>query len=527
MKLKRLVGPHLLTTTIFTALICFASELRAVSRVAGPEITWQQPSYTFTYTSPICRNTSGNLPMTLSGTPNGSFYTASPASLPINQGTGEIFPNNGTPAGNYTITYNGSGAQAVVVIPPSGNASISPATINLCQGNSVTLFATLSGPGLSAVGFTWNTGANVFNIQVSPNVSTNYTVNIRDNYGCTYNVSRYVNVVSLPANLSTTSPSVCAGQSTIVSVTGGTQPGMSYIWQPGGNVGQNISVSPPATQVYTVTVGQSGCTKTLTAKVTVSTAVTPTVDFNYPVPICTDSGDPLPFLSEGFTTGGTFFSDDPTFPIDPVTGKISLGNLQGGQYSISYSLTQLGCRAETVSPPTVLDLTQATRIDVGPSQQIVEGEGVIISASGPGGYLWEPGDGLNCTDCPSPYAAPSKTTRYCVSDPDNGCNQGGCLTVEVVCVNNGDMSVPNAFTPNRDGRNDKLCLQGWTYCVTGFQIKIFNRWGQEVFASNNSEFCWDGTFDGQDLPAGVYIYSIEANVNREKYSKNGNITIIR
>lgn len=525
MKLKRFASawlPVLFACSLFPATV-FASApgLRPNDRVYLP------PSYTFTYTTPVCRNSTGNLPITISGSSLGVTFSSFPGSLPINGLTGELFPNGSTTPGNYTITSS-AGSSAVVFIPPSGNANISPANVSICQGGNVTLFATLSGSGLSAFGYTWAPGQNANNIVVSPNVSTSYTVTITDNYGCTHSAARNVNVTALPSNLATSSSSYCsgAGLSTTVGVINGTAPGQNYVWQPGGSSGQVINVSPSVTTIYTVTVYQSGCSKTLTAKVSVSPAVTPTVDFNYPFPICTDSGDPLPIKATGFTGGGTFFSDVPDFPLDPVTGKIKLSGLESGNYVVSYSLAQQGCQLAGTGT-SELSLTPASQIAVGPSQTIVEGEGIMLSASGEGGFLWEPDQGLNCTECPSPYAAPQVTTRYCVSDPGNGCNHGGCLTVEVVCKNQGDFSVPTAFTPNGDKRNDKFCLQGWTYCVTGFEIHIYNRWGQEVYTSNKADFCWDGIWNGEPLPAGVYVYAIKANVNREAYQKSGNITIIR
>jgi gliding motility-associated-like protein len=172
-------------------------------------------------------------------------------------------------------------------------------------------------------------------------------------------------------------------------------------------------------------------------------------------------------------------------------------------------------------------LGEVSYISVSKDMLVTEGTGTILIASNAAEYKWVPDIYLNCSDCPSPYVVAEKSQRYCVSDPTNGCAREACVLVEIVCVNRGDMSVPSAFTPNNDGRNDKFCLQGWKYCVSEFNIRIFNRWGQLVYETKENDFCWDGTFNGQDLDAGVYVYSIEAVLNREPYSKKGNITIIR
>lgn len=489
----------------------------------GISAVMQPPPNTFTYNTPVCRNSTNNFPIVFGPQPPGTYVSTS--GLPINPTTGEIFPN-GAATGNYTITHTGSLATAIVFVPPQGFPSISPANVSICQGNTVNLVANISGPGIAAAGFTWNTGSNASSVFVSPNTSTTYSVMIKDNYGCVYTLGRNVTVSSISGNLGVNNPSTCAGKSTTLGVISGAIPGMTFNWAPGGFSGQVISVSPMVPTVYTVTAFAFGCTKTLTAFVNAIPVPQSTVSFNYPFPLCSDSGDPLPIKAEGFTEGGVFYSEDPGVIVDPVTGKVKIGGLESTTYIISYSLAEQGCRAEVTSP-TFLPIIQSTNIGVSGNQTIEDGQGVIISATGEGAFLWEPSAGLNCEDCASPYARPSQTTRYCVSDPTNGCARGNCVTIEVVCMNNGDMSVPTAFTPNKDGRNDKFCLKGWSYCVADFRMRIFNRWGQIVYDTNDSGFCWDGSFNGEDLPAGVYVYTISANLNRAPYSKNGNITIIR
>lgn len=512
------------------ALFLLTGPASARLRAELVETVWQQPpTYTFTY-AVVCRNTGGALPITLSGVPSGGTYTASSPLLPISQANGAIFANNNTPPGNYTVTYTGGGATAVVTIPPAGTASISTPNSSICQGQSVLLSSQLIGAGLTAVAYSWSPGSSSsFAYQVSPNVSTTYSVTITDNFGCVHRATRVVLVSPQPSNLSINSPTrVCAGQPAPLSVSGSFPQGTVFQWMPGNYFGQNVNPIVTTTTNFQLNVNAPGCpSQTLSVQVNVEANPTPTVTFNYFPIICTDGNDELPLLDTGFTQGGTFFSDDPAFPVDPQTGKVRVSQLQAGSYFVSYSLTAEGCRPITVSEPVLLLVGQSTRMDIGPNKQIVEGEGVVITASGAASYSWEPSEGLNCTECPSPYAAPLSSTRYCVSDPENGCNQGGCINVEVVCVNKGDMSVPSAFTPNGDGRNDLFCLKGYTYCVTSFQIRIFNRWGQQVYASTQNDFCWDGNFNGEALPAGVYVYSIEATLNREKFIKNGNITIIR
>ncbi|OJY87481.1 MAG: hypothetical protein BGP13_24625 [Sphingobacteriales bacterium 40-81] len=87
--------------------------------------------------------------------------------------------------------------------------------------------------------------------------------------------------------------------------------------------------------------------------------------------------------------------------------------------------------------------------------------------------------------------------------------------------------VPNTFTPNRDGKNDV-----WRPIIYGklnsFSISVYNRWGQIVYFSDNIKNTWDGTFKGNNLPAGLFLYSITAKDYRNKpVNIKGYVTIMR
>jgi gliding motility-associated-like protein len=89
------------------------------------------------------------------------------------------------------------------------------------------------------------------------------------------------------------------------------------------------------------------------------------------------------------------------------------------------------------------------------------------------------------------------------------------------------LDVPSAFSPNNDNINDVLYAVGKS--IENLSFKIFNRWGQIVFQSNNLSNGWDGKINGKDAEEGVYIYSIMASSLSDGHvlSQTGNITIIR
>ena len=106
-----------------------------------------------------------------------------------------------------------------------------------------------------------------------------------------------------------------------------------------------------------------------------------------------------------------------------------------------------------------------------------------------------------------------------------------CATTDQVVVNKDCYTdIPNAFTPNGDGDNDyfyprQLLSKG----VSGFTMAVFNRWGQKVFVTENTDGRgWDGRFNDKEQPMGVYIYQIHVILkNGQVEDYNGNVTLVR
>ena len=157
---------------------------------------------------------------------------------------------------------------------------------------------------------------------------------------------------------------------------------------------------------------------------------------------------------------------------------------------------------------------------------ISSGTSTTLTASGGGSYVWSTGATTNTI-----VVTPTVTTDYCVTVTDtNGCADTACvrITIESPCPGANDLKVPNAYSPNGDGHNDKICLQGWNDCVTDFTISIYDRWGEKVFESEDPAFCWDGIFKGKMLDPAVFVYYITAKLpNEEKIAKKGNISLMR
>lgn len=89
---------------------------------------------------------------------------------------------------------------------------------------------------------------------------------------------------------------------------------------------------------------------------------------------------------------------------------------------------------------------------------------------------------------------------------DNGCEHDTTKRIYV----NADLYVytPNSFTPNGDGLNDRFGLSGVTAGVNKMEMEIYNRWGERIFESSDVNNRWDGTYKGEPVQQGVYIYKV-------------------
>ena len=110
---------------------------------------------------------------------------------------------------------------------------------------------------------------------------------------------------------------------------------------------------------------------------------------------------------------------------------------------------------------------------------------------------WEPATGLSDPLAENPVASPAVTTVYCLVVSNDHCSASAVEKVEVFY----DLQMPNAFTPDGDGKNDLYRVPpGIT--VTIKRLSIFNRWGGQVFSTDDSMQGWDGTSNGRPQPAG-------------------------
>ena len=106
------------------------------------------------------------------------------------------------------------------------------------------------------------------------------------------------------------------------------------------------------------------------------------------------------------------------------------------------------------------------------------------------------------------FARPGDYEVLQVVTSDFGCVDSIIITVAV--ETDFYLYIPNSFTPDGDGLNDCYEIKGVGF--EGYEFVVFNRWGNEVFHTDDIDECWDGTFNGKRLPMGSYSYRLIANL---------------
>lgn len=289
----------------------------------------------------------------------------------------------------------------------------------------------------------------------------------------------------------------------------------------------------PGLYVPTLTVtAASGCAKAFTD--TVRVLATPTPIIGSKDGICID-------LAVDFT--GSLLVPPDTAIVwkwnlgnGQTSGKqnVSLNYADSGLYHITLeAVNSLGCKGDTskdirIFPLPKITLTGDTTLIAGAGGAPIP---VTYSANAVG-YNWTPPAYLSCTNCAVPFANPKFTTKYNVKVTDvNGCISSRDITLVVVC-NNRNFFIPNTFSPNNDGTNDRFYPRG-----TGLDriqaLRIFNRWGELVFEkrnfpANDATAGWDGSYRGKPASTDTYIYMVDIiceNANIITYK--GNVTLVR
>ncbi len=393
--------------------------------------------------------------------------------------------------------------------------------------------------------WSWNFGnGQTANVQIPSAVSYpkagNYPVQLigKNTKGCTDTANQVLLIYPIPIVDAGSDVTIC-DTSTLQLNASGTA--TSYNWLPPviGNLSCLACLNPTATSpasTYFVVQGTTpfGCQAQDTINVTVNTQVT--VNATGTDSVCLGQSASLN------ATGAAIYNwtpaeglNNPNIANPVATPDASqIGNAPSAviMYTVK-GYDDLKCYSDTKSITITafnypaITLTPNATINVGSSYQInASATTNIVSLN------WTPSNTLSCSDCLMPLATPTKTTKYdLTATNDGGCSTSDSIRVQVIC-DGANFFVPNSFSPNGDGINDRFIVNGVGLNVIP-SITIYNRWGQIVFqksnfAPNTPADAWDGTFNGQPAPSDVYVYTIQILCNNATLIPyHGNVTLIR
>lgn len=312
--------------------------------------------------------------------------------------------------------------QQLITVLPLPTVTVSSASPYVCKYDSTQLTAS------GGVSYQWSPGGSLTcitcpNPEAFPLVTTMYTVEVTDQYGCVNQDSIEILVNSAAGNISPDT-SICIGGAANLTIGGG----VSYTWYPGTDLSctncPNPIATPSATLTYNVEVTDvNGCKDT--ADVTVTVNPLPTVSAGQDVTICESESTQLVAVAPTATS----------FMWSPVTGltNANIANpIASPSTTITYVVTVEDVNTCVNTDTVTVNVNQRPATNAGNDIAICMGDSTQLQASGAISYVWNPATGLSCNNCPNPMASPSSTTTYTVTGTAaNGCTRDDVVTVTV------------------------------------------------------------------------------------------------
>lgn len=462
-------------------------------------------------------------------------------------GDGTILENQYAPThvynktGKYYVTlqvygYNGlSGTYRDSVIVGQPSASIAADDITGCIGHTVLLNAPLHNAVSSYI---WDFG-NGYLVNSTDSFATSKFLQagsygasliIKDANGCQQYIPLADKIVISPdpvASIQASAINTCKNQAVQLQASGGVQ----YAWAATPGLSNYSIASPTALPSATTRFGvkvtdANGCTDTTSIAVIVPEPIHLTTKKEYD--IC--KGATVQMNATGAATyrwiGSTSGLNNLSIP-NPVASPNN---------NISYTLVGYdvyNCYTDTAN--IIVNVRSLPVVNAGPDREVSMGSEntlTLTTSNDVTKWQWTPSSFLSCTNCAAPISKPYGTTTYIVTVFNQyNCEAKDTVMIKAFCKDAG-VYIPDAFTPNNDGKNDVFAVTG-----TGIgKVKsfvIYNRWGETIFQKKNFfigdiSAAWNGKYKGVEAPADAYVYFAELECEAgQVIQRKGTVTLIR
>ncbi|HVS92318.1 MAG TPA: gliding motility-associated C-terminal domain-containing protein [Mucilaginibacter sp.] len=359
-----------------------------------------------------------------------------------------------------------------------------------------------------------------------------------------------VNVIAVPTRPQVLSSgvTVCSGATATLHVSS-PQPGLTYAWYivplGGRSVGSGADFTTPAAQAsiiyYVEAVNTSGC-PSLPPRTPVVVTVVPLPS----APVVAGTS-----ICPGTSATLTANSNDPNIVINWYNSAVGGSVLSTGNsfttpalssattyYAEAVNTNDCASAARTAAnvtmiqqlAPPVVKVSATTITSVTFTWDPVPGASGYQVSTDNGVTFSDPSVGSNAlTQTISNMQTGQTVTLIVRALGSSPCQQSeGSLSVTGTAESQlGDqVFVPNAFTPNGDGKNDILYV--YSSAIKSLKFYVYDQWGELIFTSQSMAAGWDGTYKGAAEPVGVYVYYVEAIANDGKtLKKKGTVTLIR
>lgn len=295
------------------------------------------------------------------------------------------------------------------------------------------------------------------------------------------------------------------------------------------------------TYVIALTVTNNVCVERATQTITIQ-AIPPVVDFSFNPPVgcvplkvtftnLSRYADPLTYRWD-FGDGSTSREANPTHVYS-----------RADKYSVTLTASNVTGQIVSETKQRIIEVFPKPRANFDVKPRLINIPGGILYTSNLSfdatSFLWDFGDGGTSTEVRPEYRYTQEglfTIRLIASN-SFGCADTTALENVVRTKKNGQVLIPNAFSPNlsgapgaggpsSDGKNDTFLplMRG----VTDFELLIYNRWGELLFESKEATRGWDGCYNGKLCPQDVYVYKLTAKLeDGETIVRVGDVNLIR